>query len=350
MARRPTMKDIAQATGFSLSTVSRALSNKPDVDPQTHERILDTARQMGYQPNRLARSLRLSTTRTIGVIIADISNPYFGALVKGIEKEARRSGHSVILLDTNEDYAREEEAVAVMLEEQVAGVILTPTQRESGTVQRLLEAGLPLVLASRRFSDIKTNYVVTDDFHGGLLATEHLIAFGHERIAMINGPMHISSAVERFEGYRQALRRHGLPFEEANVTTGSVSIDDGFEAAMGLFNRKPFPTAIFAFSDFVAFGVMKAIRENGLGVPDDISVVGYDDNLFASCLETPLTTVHVPKEQLGMEAAQVLQRQIEGGQPLRQVELLVELTERESTGRCPRGSASAARGEGDRLA
>lgn len=331
MANRPTMKDIAKATGFSLSTVSRALSDKPDVAPQTHERIRDAARQMGYRPNKLARSLRLSTTKTIGVIISDISNPYFGALVKGIEREARRAGHSVILFDTNEDYSREEEAVAVMLEEQVAGVILTPTQRKPGTVERLLEARVPLVLASRRFSGIKTNYVVTDDVHGGLLATEHLIALGHKRIGMINGPMHISSAAERFEGYRQTLESHGLSVEDSYVTTGSVSIDDGFAAARILLDRKPFPTAIFAFSDFVAFGVMKAIRERGLRVPEDISVVGYDDNQFASCLETPLTTVRVPKEQLGMEAAQVLQRQIEGSQPLRQVELLVDLVKREST-------------------
>jgi LacI family transcriptional regulator len=335
MARRPTMKDIAKETGFSLSTVSRALSNKPDVDVQTYERIWDAARQMGYRPNKLARSLRLSATQTIGVIIADISNPYFGALVKGIEKEARGAGHSVILFDTDEDYSREEEAVTVMLEEQVAGVILTPTQRESGTVERLMGAGLPLVLASRRFSHIKTSYVVTDDLHGGLLATEHLIALGHERIGMINGPMHISSASERFGGYREALRRHGLPLQEAFIATGSVSMEDGFKATTVLLERAPIPTAIFAFSDFVAFGVIKAIRENGLRVPEDVSVVGYDDNQFASCLETPLTTVHVPKEQLGMEAAQVLQRQIEGGQPLRQVELLVDLIERESTSQCP---------------
>jgi len=341
MPRRPTMKDIAQATGFSLSTISRALSNKADVDPETHRKIVDAARQIGYRPNKLARSLRLSTTKTIGVIIADISNPYFGALVKGIEKEARRAGQSVILFDTNEDYSREEEAVAVMLEEQVAGVVLTPTQRETGTVERLLEARLPLVLASRRFSSIKTNYVITDDLHGGSLATEHLIALGHKRIGMINGPMSISSAAERYAGYRQAMERHGLPIEEALVSTGSVSIDDGFDAASALLDLGPHPTAIFAFSDFVAFGVMKAIRERGLRVPEDISVVGYDDNQFASCLETPLTTVRVPKEQLGMEAAQVLQRQIEGGQPLRQVELLVDLVERESTSPCTQSDLAA---------
>lgn len=335
MTRRPTLKDIAQETGFSLSTVSRALGNKPDVNPTTLEIILDAAGRLGYRPNKLARNLRLSTTKTIGVIIADISNPYFGALVKGIEQGARSAGNSVILLDTNEDYNLEEEAVSVLLEEQVAGVILTPTQHDAGTVTRLLQAGIPVVLASRRFPSVKTSYVVTDDVHGGELATEHLIALGHRRIAMINGPMRISSASERYEGYRRAMSSHGLPIAEALLLAGSTSIEDGYEAARSLLSRSPVPTAVFTFSDFVAFGVMKAIREGGLSVPKDISVVGYDDNEFASCLETPLTTVQVPKAQLGMEAARVLQGQIDGGQPLRQVELLVDLVVRGSTGACP---------------
>lgn len=334
MSKRPTMKDIAEATGFSVNTVSRALGSKPNVSPEARKVILDMANRMEYRPNKLARSLRLSTTQTIGVIIADVSNPYFGALVKGIEKEARGSGHNVILFDTDEDYSREVEAVQVMLEEQVAGVILTPTQKKMGSVERLLDARLPFVLVSRRFPDLKTNYVISDDVHGGVLATEHLIALGHRLIGMVNGPLHISSAVERFQGYQQAMHDHQLPVGESFVTTGAVTMQDGYDAVQSLLCQNPRPTAIFAFSDFVAFGVMKAIREAGLKVPDDISVVGYDDIQFAACLETPLTTVHVPKERLGIEAARVLREQLASEHPAKQVELLVDLVVRESTSPC----------------
>ncbi len=334
MKNRPTMRDVAKATGFSVNTVSRALNHKPDVNEETRKTIVEAATKMGYRPNKLARSLRSNKTHTIGVIVADIANPYFGALVKGVEKEARKRRYSVILLNTDEDYERESEAIQVVLEERVDGIIISPTQKETGTVKNLLQLGIPFVLFGRRFSDLKTNYVVTDDVHGGFLATEHLISLGHRRIGMINGPIHISSAKERFQGYQEALGRYGLKQEQSLVTAGAVTMEDGYEVAKSLLNKNPRPTAIFAFSDFVSFGVMKAIREAGLKVPEDISVVGYDDNQFASCSETPLTTIHIPKEELGINAAKVLKEQFVDNQPIKQVELPVDLIVRQSTSAC----------------
>lgn len=334
MKNRPTMRDVAKTTGFSVNTVSRALNHKPDVNEETRKTIVEAATKMGYRPNKLARSLRSNKTHTIGVIVADIANPYFGALVKGVEKEARKRHYSVILLNTDEDYERESEAIQVVLEERVDGIIISPTQKETGTIKNLLQLGIPFVLFGRRFSDLETNYVVTDDVHGGFLATEHLISLGHRRIGMINGPIHISSAKERFQGYREALGRYGLKQEQSLVTAGAVTMEDGYEVAESLLNKNPRPTAIFAFSDFVSFGVMKAIREVGLKVPEDISVVGYDDNQFASCSETPLTTIHIPKEELGINAAKVLKEQFVDNQPIKQVELSVDLIVRQSTSSC----------------
>ncbi|MCK4392686.1 LacI family DNA-binding transcriptional regulator [Candidatus Bipolaricaulota bacterium] len=334
MDNRPTMRDVAKATGFSINTVSRALSHKPDVSEETREAIVEAATKMDYRPNKLARSLRSNKTYTIGVIVADIANPYFGALVKGVEKEARKRHYSVILLNTDEDYERETEAIQVVLEEHVDGIIISPTQKEKETITNLLQLGIPFVLFGRRFSDLATNYVVTDDVHGGFLATEHLILLGHRQIAMINGPLHISSAKERFQGYREALERYGLKQDQPLVTAGAVTMEDGYEVAKSLLNQNPRPTAIFAFSDFVSFGVMKAIREAGLKVPEDISVVGYDDNQFASCSEIPLTTVRVPKEELGISAAKVLKEQLADNQPIKQVELPVDLIVRQSTSSC----------------
>ncbi|MCD5408911.1 LacI family transcriptional regulator [Candidatus Bipolaricaulota bacterium] len=194
-----TMRDVARAAGVSVNTVSRALAGKPDVSPETRARVLKVAEELGYRPNKLARGLRSNKTRTIGVIVTDIANPYFGALVKGVREAAYRHGYSIILQDTDEDYAREGEAIEVMLAERVDGLLITPVQTGTETIEKLKESGLPFVLLGRHFDDLETDYVVTDDVQGGYLATEHLIKLGHTRIAMINGPLHISSAKERLE-------------------------------------------------------------------------------------------------------------------------------------------------------
>lgn len=326
-----TLRDVAKETGFSINTVSRALNNKPDVSAETKCIVLETAKKLSYHPNKLARGLRSNKTQTIGVIVADIANPYFGALVKGVETEAQERHQSVILQNTDEDYAREERAIQVMLEEHVNGIILTPTQKRKETVNTLLRLGIPFVLMARRFDDLDTNHVVADDVQGGFLATEHLIQLGHKRIAMINGPLRISSARERLQGYRDALERHGLKRERSLIATGAVTMEDGHEAAESLLKRHPRPTAVFAFSDFVAFGVMRAIRESGLEIPNDVAVVGYDNNQFAPCAEVPLTTVDVPKEKLGAMAARVLNEHATNNRPVTRLKIPVSLIVREST-------------------
>jgi LacI family transcriptional regulator len=225
------------------------------------------------------------------------------------------------------------EAVQVMLEEQVDGIIITPTQKETGTIENLNQLGIPFVLMGRRFLNLNANYVVTDDVQGGILATEHLISLGHCRIAMINGPLHISSAQERFQGYCTALEHYGLELDRSLVSAGAVTMQDGYRMAQLLLQKHPRPTAIFAFSDFVAFGVMKIIREVGLQIPKDISVVGYDDNQFASCSEVPLTTIRVPTEEIGTNAARMLEELFKDKHPLAQLQLgiPVELVVRKSS-------------------
>ncbi len=332
MNSQVTIRDVAEAAGFSVNTVSRALNDKPDVSRETKRTILETARKLGYRPNKLARGLRSNKTQTIGVIVADIANPYFGALVKGTEAEARKYGYSVILQNTDEKYERELEAIQVMQEEQVEGIILSPTQKEKGSVEYLNELGIPFVLAGRRFLEPKTDYVVTDDVQGGFLATEHLIQLGHTRISIINGPLHISSARERLEGYRMALNKYKIKADSSLIMYGAVTMEDGYSVARSLLQQVPRVTAIFAFSDFVAFGVLRAIREAGLKVPEDVSVVGYDDNQFAACAEVPLTTVRISTMGLGISAVRALNEKLQNRHKTVQIELPVELVVRQSSG------------------
>lgn len=330
--RRVTLRDIATETEFSINTVSRALNGKPEVGHDTRRIILEKAAELDYRPNKLARGLRSSRTHTLGVIVADVANPYFGGLVKRLHEAARRYNYSIILQDTDEDYLREVEAVQVMLAEHVDGLVITPVQTDEATIIRFKESRLPFVLLGRHFDDLETDYVTQDDEQGGRLATEHLIKRGHERIAFVGGPLSISCAVGRLRGYEQALNEHGICLNPQFVSTCSVTTEDGYNVGKSLVKSKPRPSAIFAFSDFVSLGVMRAIREEGLEIPEDIAIVGYDDVSFASCLSVPLTTVHIPRKEMAEIAVDILRAKIDGNvDGAKHVKLPVELVVRQST-------------------
>lgn len=329
-----TIRDVAAATGFSVNTVSRALNDKPDVSAETKRVILETAKKLGYRPNKLARGLRSNKTQTIGVIVADIANPFFGAVVKGVAQAAREQNWSIILGNADEDYEQEEEAVQVMLAEQVDGLLITPCQKKRGTIEQLERSGLPFVLLGRRFDDLPADYVVPDEVQGGFLATKHLLEMGHTRIAMINAPLYISSAQKRLEGYKKALIQYGIDIDESLITSQALTVEEGYSVAKSLLRCTPRPTAVFAYSDFVAFGVMKAIREAGLRIPEDIAVAGFDDVEFSSCLEVPLTTIKSPKEKMGREATKVLLEKINSApqrNSRKEIKLEVKLIVRQST-------------------
>jgi len=183
---------------------------------------------------------------------------------------------------------------------------------------------------------LDTNYVVPDDYRGGLLATEHLLSQGYRRIAMVNGPLHISSARERFQGYADAQARHGIAVDRSLVVTGALTVGEGFDLARSILKRTPPPSAIVTYSDFVAFGVMQAVREVGLSIPEDVAVVGFDDVWMASCLQVPLTTIRSPKEELGRQAMQLLVRRLRDDQSTAETDKLkldVQLVIRESSQR-----------------
>jgi len=193
----------------------------------------------------------------------------------------------------------------------VDGILITPVQSEQETIERLAKAHFPFVLVGRYFHDLDTNYVVPDDYQGGFIATDHLLRLGHRRIAMVNGPLHISSARERFQGFSDALAKYDIPVDKSLVSTGALTVEEGLDLARCILKRVPRPSAIVCYSDFVAFGVMQAIREIGLSIPEDIAVVGFDDARMASCLQVPLTTIQSPKEELGRQAMQLLVHRLE---------------------------------------
>ncbi len=331
---RVTMEDIAKRADVSINTVSRALNDKPDINDQTKEEILRIADELNYEPNRFAQGLRSSKTSTLGVIVADIMNPFFSALLKGVEKAAREEGYSIIVQDTDEKYENEQSAIQTTLAEQVDGLLITPVQTNQQTIIDLKQSGLPFVLLGRHFNDLDTHYVVTDDVAGAASAVKHLVDRGHDRIGIINGPTHISSSQERLRGYKQTMRERGLGVKEEFIFRNTVTMEEGYRTGKDLVSSSPKPSAVLCYSDFVAIGVIKAARDAGLRIPEDLAVVGYDDIFFSTCLEVPLTSVRIPKKKLGKKAFRVLQGIIDDGrdgQGLKQFKLGTELIERQTT-------------------
>lgn len=331
MVDRVTMEDIAERAGVSINTVSRALNDKTDINDGTKEEILKIAEELNYQPNRFAKGLRSSKTSTLGVIVADIQNPFFSALLKGVEKAARKEGYSIIVQDTDEKYTNEQSAVQTVLAEQVDGLLISPAQTNEQTIMDLQQSGLPFVLLGRYFKDLDTNFIVTHDVQGATAAIDHLVELGHEQIAIVNGPSHISSSKERLEVYRKAMTHHGLVTPENFIFKNIVTMEQGYENGKRLLSQSNLPTAVFCYSDFVALGVIKAARDVGLRVPEELAVVGYDDIFFSAYLEVPLTTVRIPKYKLGKKAFEILNGILENKNQKTKLKLPVELIKREST-------------------
>jgi len=304
---RVSIKDIAKVAGVSHSTVSRALSDSPLVKAETRARIQSLAREMGYSPDAWARSLVMRRTRAVGVVVTTIADPFIAEVVQGIESTAYQHGYTVILASSNSEPERELAAVEMLRSKRVDGVIVTSSRVGALYQQHLERIGVPVVLLNSHSeqSGRYTFSVTVDNRHGGHLATQHLIELGHRRIAYVTGPANTSSSEGRREGYCQALAEANLTFDPDLVIPGTGRAEAGEQAFLKLKAHVEPPTAVFCYNDMTAIGLLRAAREAGLAIPRDLSVVGFDDILFASCMYPPLTTVAQPKFEMGEQAMQM---------------------------------------------
>jgi len=309
---RTTIKDIAKKAKVSANTVSKALNNKSGVSNKTRDRILKIAEDLGYLPNVLAKNLRLSQTKTIGVIISDNSNPFFAHMIKGIQDVAREAGYHIVLYNTEENPDFEEEAIDLLLELRVAGLLITPTQKKIDYILKLKQLHMPFILLVRHLEEVVTHYVVTDNVIGGYIATKRLVNRGHQKIVFINGPYENSAAKERFRGYQRALEENKIVFNESLVQWGNLNMEDGYNAMRRILAKERPPLGVFLFSDYVAIGAMRAAREKNLRIPGEVSIVGYDDIDFVKYLDVPLTTVYQHKYGIGKKGAEILINIVEG--------------------------------------
>jgi DNA-binding LacI/PurR family transcriptional regulator len=301
---RVSIKDIAKAAGVSHSTVSRALSDSPLVSDETKTRIQRLAQEMGYSPNSLARSLVTRQTYTIGVVVTTIADPFIAEVVQGIEATAHDHGYTVILCNSGAVPEREIAAVETLRSKRVDGVIVTSSRVGALYLEHLERIGVPIVLINNHNEDSGryTFTVTVDNRHGGYLATEHLIQLGHRRIAYVTAPADHSSDLDRMAGYRQALLEAGIELDPALIAPGNGRTDGGERALGALGALEAPPTAVFCYNDMTAIGLLLAARREGLAVPGDLAVVGFDDIPFATYCYPPLTTIAQPKVEMGQLA------------------------------------------------
>ena len=328
------MKDVAELAGVSASTVSHVLNGTRKVSEDTRERVRLAIEELGYEPNLLAKSLKVSRTFTIGLLISDIQNPFFTSVIRGAEDVALSRGYHLFLCNTDEDPNREDEYVRELSKKRVDGLIVASSaSRRNHTLQLRLE-DVPFVFMDREVEGIEADTVSVDNRLGMRLIAEHLTQLGHERVGMVSGPLEKSSGHERYHGLRDALADLGLPLHDSLVRFGDFRVSGGREAAEELLRLPEPPTALVVSNNQMTLGALLAVRELGLRVPDEVSVVSFDDMEWAPLANPPLTALAQPTYEMGATAARMLLDKIEKkatGSPSK-LFMEPELVVRESTG------------------
>jgi len=324
------IKDIARVAEVSHSTVSRALHDSPLISEETKARIQHIAQEMGYSPSAIARGLVTKRTQTLGVVVTTIADPFVAEVVRGVEERALDEGYSIILCQSQSDPEREIAAVEILSEKRVDAIIVTASRVGSLYLPLLEKLSVPIVLINNQQEGRYVYSVGTDNLQGGQLAAHYLLGLGHVHVAYITGPEWAAQSKLRWEGVRQALQAQGLDFGPTPIAQGDGRCEGGQEAMTQLLRRAAPPTAVFCYNDLTAIGAMQAVRQAGRRVPDDISIIGYDDIAYTSYVVPPLTTIKQRKYEMGYQATEMALALLDGGEAVENVLVPGELVVRES--------------------
>ena len=308
-----TMKDIAKEAGVSLGTVSNVMNGVETVSDENRKKVLETVKRLKYRPNSIARSLKTKTSKSLGLIIPDISNPYYPELARGAEDAAKRSGYSIFLCNNDRNVNKEREYVHVLVEKNIDGIILVKPKISCEEILEIQEK-CHVVLVDMNDEVVPgCDIINVDDYGGTIKAMKNLYEFGHKQIAFISGLMESKSSKCRLEAYINFLKEHQLTVDEELIKQGSYDWYSGYKCTVELLKSMKPPTAIFAANDLMAIGAMKAVRERQMDIPYDISIVGYDDIDISSLCTPQLTTVRQPKYEIGMLSVETLVKRINAG-------------------------------------
>ncbi|ARN21357.1 LacI family DNA-binding transcriptional regulator [Piscinibacter gummiphilus] len=331
-----TIKDVAQHAQVSVATVSHVINDTRFVSEATRVRVQEAIEALRYVPSALARSLKSNRTHTVGMMIPNSSNPYFAEIIRGIEDTFYEAGFNVILCNSDDDPIKQGNYVRLLTEKQVDGLIVMSSGSDVELLDTLRAARMPQVVVDREIDDLAADLVEVNHEAGGFLATQHLLKLGHRRIGCIAGPLGLSSARERVQGYRRALGEGGVTVDDRLIRGADFTSAGGLAAMTSLLDSARRPTAVFASNDLMAIGAICAAAQRGLRIPQDVSVVGFDDIALAAHSNPPLTSVVQPKHQTGQLAAQLLLERIaDPSRALQRTILQPSLLVRQSSGPVP---------------
>jgi LacI family transcriptional regulator len=311
MTSNPTIIDVARLAGVSTTTVSHFINDTRYVSDELKGRVEKAIDELGYRPNSLARGLRKGESKTIGLIVPDNSNPFFAEILRQIENVGYANGYSVILCNSDSDIEKEITYTELLNAKQVDGIIFITTNNSCEHLQKLTNNGIPIIVIDRDIPLKATDVLLVDNFQGGYDATKYLINLGHQRIACITGPSRLTPSADRVNGYKKALGEANIPENTDWIVAGDFQFSGGEMGLDQILKLEPRPTAIFACNDLMALGVMRGLRKVGLSVPEDISLIGFDDISLASVISPGLTTVAQPVQQISELAIELLINRIQ---------------------------------------
>ncbi|MEM2367839.1 MAG: LacI family DNA-binding transcriptional regulator [Candidatus Bathyarchaeia archaeon] len=328
-----TIRDVAKKAGVSVATVSHVLNGTRKVAPETAARVRRVIEELGYQPNAIAQSLRKRVTYAIGVLVSDITNPFFAGLVRGIEDAALANGYSVIVCNSDEDPQKEDIYIRALQRRRIDGLLIVPTcSAPNSALINLVKQRIPFVFVDRKVKGIEAPAVLSDNAGGAYLATRHLIEKGHRRIGIVLGIPGTTTAEERFAGYYQALMEAGIPYRKELVVWGEYRVEGGRKAASQLISLRSPPTAIFSTNNLMTVGALQEIYWRGLKIPEEIALLSFDDLEWAELIRPPLTVVAQNPYQMGYRGFELLLTMLRGQTiDFQDIRIPVELKLRGST-------------------
>jgi LacI family transcriptional regulator len=302
----PTIRDVAKRAGVAPTTVSRVLNNSGYVRASTRARVEAAIQELGYVPNRVARSLRLKRTHTLALVVTDITNPFWTTVVRGVEDAANEAGFTVILCNTDESPTKQDAYLQVLLQKRVDGILLTPAHSTPEPVALIQRQKIPVVVLDRRVPGAEVDVVRCDSQEGAYKLVQHLLELGHRRIGVLTGPEDVSTSSDRVAGYRRALREAGLDEAHEWVRYGQFTLDSGAEGAREMLELDARPTAILAANNFIAVGALRVLYEAGLDIPGDVSLVAFDELTFDPSAVPFMTVADQPAYEMGQQATKLL--------------------------------------------
>jgi DNA-binding LacI/PurR family transcriptional regulator len=299
-----TIRSVAQEAGVSTTTVSKVINHTGSISEQTRKKVFAAMKKLNYSPDVAAASLRGKRTKAFGLLVPDISNPFYAEIARSIEDQSHKFGYNVMMCNTDNDAEKEKSYLSLLTSQRIDGLVVASAFRSPDLLEEMLDKGFPMVLMASEIPKLSVNTVTVDDFKGGYLATSHLLSLGHEKIAIIIE--NVRSNAARLAAFKEAMQEADLPIPECFIVKTEASIQKGYETGKKILSMEERPTAIFACNDLLAAGVLQAAKEVGLNIPQDLSIVGFDNTVLSTTTSPMLTTISQPIKLMGAKAVDLL--------------------------------------------